>query len=121
MQRVAVAPSEKRVRPVQPGTSVGATDGTTGTICCLVVDDSGKRYLLSADHVFESRMGLKPGTSVLQPGALDGGQMSDRVATLTRFVTPRAGLTTHAAGAPVMDSGTCSSPFLAEARPNFRS
>ena len=99
LQRAVVTRAQPRVRPVQPGTSVGVADGSVGTICCIVEGVDGKRYLLSADHVFEGDAGLMRGAVILQPGPLDGGQMSDQVARLSRAVTPRVGSETRASGA----------------------
>lgn len=67
---------------VQPGASVGAAN-STGSICCIVQDAAGEKYLLSFPFIFQGA----PGTPVLQPGTLDGGGESVKVAILTRAGT----------------------------------
>jgi TolA-binding protein len=68
--------SRKLVRPLRPGLSVSSSG--SGTMCCVVRDPSGKRYLLSA-VIFD-----KVGGSVIQPGILDKGAAENRVATVSR-------------------------------------
>jgi hypothetical protein len=70
----------KRLRPVQPGASIGTIDvDGTGTICCIVGHSDGSRYLLSDVATFH-------GSIVIQPGAADQGRESDQIGTLaTRF------------------------------------
>jgi len=96
-----------RIRPAQPGCSIGFADPKNsfrmaGTFGLVVKDAKGKRYLLSNNHVlaFESgvehdgvtrRLGLPVGTPIFQPGLLDGGSVArDVIAKLTRWVDLRA-------------------------------
>lgn len=102
-----------RVRPTLPGYSIGHHDITAGTFGCLVRDlrrccacgcpdgtcscgghshghghrHSGHDYLiLSNNHVLANSNAGRPGDSILQPGAFDGGVFpSDEVARLERF------------------------------------
>lgn len=79
-----------RVRPIQPGISVGHYQSTAGTLGLIVQDDSGNVYILSNNHVLANSNQGKPGDPVLQPGPYDGGTLpDDEVATLTRFVPIR--------------------------------
>ena len=80
-------------RPVRPGTSIGfelpppknnfVMAGTFGA----VVTKSGKRFILSNNHVLAENGLISLGGRIFQPGLLDGGDAStDQVATLTRFI-----------------------------------
>jgi hypothetical protein len=63
--------------------------GTLGA----VVESNGTRYILSNNHVLANENSLPVGTSIFQPGLLDGGKpVSDTIAMLSRFVA----LTTNA-------------------------
>jgi TIR domain len=66
----------KKVRPIQPGTSVGTIDVTgTGTICCIVASLNGANFVLSDLATFH-------GTVVVQPGAMDQGREADQIGTI---------------------------------------
>ena len=80
-------------RPVRPGTSIGfefpppkdnfVMAGTLGA----VVTKSGKRFILSNNHVLAENGLISLGGRIFQPGLLDGGDAStDQVATLTQFI-----------------------------------
>ena len=80
-------------RPVQPGTSVGfkipppkdnfVMAGTFGA----VVTKSGKRFILSNNHVLAENGLVAVGAPIFQPGLLDGGNAStDQIAQLTQFI-----------------------------------
>jgi hypothetical protein len=58
------------LRPLRPGASISSTESTAGSLCCIVQDADGQNYLLSSYYNFSG----KPGDSVLQPGAFDGGK-----------------------------------------------
>jgi energy-coupling factor transporter ATP-binding protein EcfA2 len=70
-------------RPVRPGVSVSSAAKrnyvAASSVCCSVVDASGKKYLLVADEG-----DFKVGEPLMQPGALDGGKPENAVATITR-------------------------------------
>src|SRR5262245_39091569 len=101
-----------RVRPAQPGSSVGFQEPAqafvmAGTFGRLVKHPQGKKYVLSNNHVlaFESgvqadgqrRSGLPAGASIFQPGLLDGGNADgDKIAELTRWINLRADRTDNA-------------------------
>lgn len=90
-----------RVRPAQPGYSVGHPLVTAGTFGCLVHDRrSNERrrsgpadaavdaLILSNNHVLAASNRGQPGDATLQPGPADGGEdPTDRVAVLERAVT----------------------------------
>lgn len=103
---VAMPNPKARIRPIQPGSSIGFQDPDrqfvmAGTFGLLVKDSRNVKYILSNNHVlaFESgidangqtRTGLPVGSSIFQPGLLDGGKPAkDKVAELTRWVDLRA-------------------------------
>jgi hypothetical protein len=94
-----------RLRPAQPGCSVGFREPNddfvmAGTFGLLVKDAAGT-YILSNNHViaFENgiemdgtrRTALKKGAPIFQPGLLDGGSIAtDQIATLTRWIDLKA-------------------------------
>ena len=80
----------RRLRPVQPGTSISPEDNLwdlAGTFGVVVTDRAGKHYILSNNHVLTDENRLPIGTRILQQGQLDGGLgPGDRVAKLTQYV-----------------------------------
>jgi hypothetical protein len=86
------ANNKKRRRPVRPGISIGfefpppkdnwVMAGTFGA----VVTRSGKRYVLSNNHVLAENGLIAIGSPIFQPGLLDGGTANDKIAKLTRFI-----------------------------------
>jgi hypothetical protein len=107
-----------RLRPAQPGGSVGFREPDdqfvmAGTFGALVKDSQGNVYILSNNHVlaFESgveadgttkRVGLPPGSPIFQPGLLDGGKLStDKIAELTRWIDLRADRTDNLVDAAI--------------------
>lgn len=82
----------KRLRPAQPGISVGHYQITAGTFGALVYDqESHTPMILSNNHVLanitDGRDGrAKEGDPVYQPGRYDGGAANDTIAHLERFV-----------------------------------
>jgi hypothetical protein len=70
-----------RTRPLRVGASISSPEGVTGSLCCVVKDSAGRRYLLGLRSVFAG----EPGAPILQPARLDGGAPDeDKVAVLTR-------------------------------------
>jgi hypothetical protein len=108
VSRAAAIPNpQTKIRPAQPGSSVGFREPNdtfimAGTFGLLVKDTAGVHYVLSNNHVlaFESgvkadgtttRVGLPVGSPIFQPGLLDGGNPStDQIAKLTRWIDLRA-------------------------------
>lgn len=84
----AVVPKTHRVRPVPGGVSVGTPLVTAGTLGCVVYDAAtGRPLMLSNRHVFWGPVG----TSILQPGAADGGRApGDVIGRVIRFEEIRA-------------------------------
>jgi hypothetical protein len=77
-----------RMRPIQPGSSVGfdSPSQDTGTFGLLVKKD-GRTFMLSNSHVLADAGLLPQGAEIFQPGLLDGGNSAtDRVATLADFI-----------------------------------
>jgi hypothetical protein len=76
-----------RWRPAPGGVSIGHYKITAGTFGAVVRDRaSGDRLILSNNHVLANGNDAAPGDSILQPGAVDGGQPeNDVIARLERF------------------------------------
>ena len=88
---------QTRIRPAQPGCSVGFADPNNqfvmaGTFGALVTDASGV-YILSNNHVLADEGQLPNGSTIFQPGLLDGGDPTqDQIAQLTNFMPLQAGV-----------------------------
>lgn len=76
-----------RWRPAPGGVSLGHYKITAGTLGCVVRDrKTGKRLILSNNHVLANSNNAQPGDPILQPGPIDGGQLGkDIIARLERF------------------------------------
>lgn len=75
-----------RVRPAPVGFSVGHPDITAGTIGARVVDQLGRVFALSNNHVLANANSAQLGDPALQPGPIDGGaDPADRIGTLADF------------------------------------
>ncbi len=88
----------ERIRPVQPGVSIGHYKISAGTLGAIVKDKkSSKKLLLSNNHVFANISNgqdnrAEKGDPILQPGIYDGGKEErDVVALLDRFIPIRWG------------------------------
>jgi hypothetical protein len=120
-----------RIRPAQPGCSIGFQDPSNafvmaGTFGALVKDGQGKLYILSNNHVLanesgfttsgQAHQGLPDGSPIFQPGLLDGGKVpGDEIAKLTRWIDLRADRTDNhvdCAIASVADSSLVSRDVL---------
>lgn len=93
---MAAVDPRTRIRPAQPGCSIGFADPThqfvmAGTFGALAKDGDGT-YILSNNHVLADEGQLPSNSPIYQPGLLDGGNSAnDAVAKLTRFVALQAG------------------------------
>ena len=78
----------QRYRPFPMGVSCGNVQITAGTAGFLAVDTlTGKKVLVSNNHVLANVNNAPIGSSIVQPGVYDGGvEDNDTVAHLTRFV-----------------------------------
>ena len=76
-----------RWRPAPGGVSIGHYKITAGTFGTVVRDKkTGRRLILSNNHVLANSNEGEPGDPILQPGAIDGGKVeSDTIAKLERF------------------------------------
>lgn len=76
-----------RWRPAPGGVSIGHYKITAGTLGAVVRDrSSGKRLILSNNHVIANSNDADKGDLILQPGPIDGGSSADdTIATLERF------------------------------------
>ena len=76
----------KRVDPLCGGLSISDPyRNTYGTLGGRVIDrTTGEALILSNYHVLTVDSSTRPGLSIYQPGRMDGGGATDRVATLTR-------------------------------------
>lgn len=83
----------ERVRPLQPGVSIGHYKISAGTLGAIVRDkESNKPLLLSNNHVFANLSNgednrAEIGDEILQPGVYDGGDRKrDVVAYLKKYI-----------------------------------
>ncbi|MGQ9828555.1 MAG: hypothetical protein ACUVSW_11900 [Roseiflexus sp.] len=82
----AVGSPRSRFAAMRGGISVSvASDFSAGTLGGLVQDrTTGDLMILSNWHVLAAQRWVRAGLPICQPGRLDGGTLSDVVATLTR-------------------------------------
>ena len=89
---LAMPNPRQKMRPAQPGSSVGFADPNgqfvmAGTFGALV-KQADKLFILSNNHVLADENRLPLSSDIFQPGLLDGGNANnDKVAKLTKFVT----------------------------------
>ena len=82
----------KRIRPLQGGYSIspGGQRFFTGTLGCVVTKKSGKErlyFVLSNSHILSGENTLKVGTKIIQPAALDGGDIvKDKIGLLSKSI-----------------------------------
>jgi len=83
----------QRHRPVPGGVSVGLDFNAVnfsfaGTLGVVVADRQSPQilYALSNNHVLADENRVNNGAGAVQPGTLDGGKNTDRVARLSRYV-----------------------------------
>jgi len=81
----ALSNTTKR-RPALGGDSIGHYAITAGTLGCTVMKN-GKLMILSNNHVLANSNEAQPNDIIIQPGAYDGGQLSDKIATLSDWAT----------------------------------
>ncbi len=76
-----------RWRPAPPGVSIGHYKITAGTFGAVVRDKStGRRLILSNNHVLANSNDSEIGDPILQPGVVDGGQIEqDTIAHLEDY------------------------------------
>lgn len=81
-----------KIRPAQPGCSVGYQDPNNQIIMAgtfgALVSKGTKRFILSNNHVLADENKLPLGSSIFQPGFLDAGSppKNGPIAKLTKFV-----------------------------------
>jgi hypothetical protein len=81
-----------KIRPAQPGCSVGYQDPNNLTIMAgtfgALVSKGAKRFILSNNHVLADENKLPLGSSIFQPGFLDAGNppRNGPIARLTKFI-----------------------------------
>ena len=73
-----------RYRPMPGGVSGGHPDITAGTISPIMIH--GVKYITSCCHVLANSNDAELGDQTWQPGAYDGGQPSDTIGHLLRWV-----------------------------------
>jgi len=83
-----VRPPGDVVRPIVPGIGVGPLPypNATGTLGGILTDGTSK-FVLSNNHVLAAVNTATAGTSVVQPGAFDGGGAANGIAQLSQYVT----------------------------------
>lgn len=73
-------------RPAPGGVSIGHYMITAGTLGVAVTDNkSGAKVALSNNHVLANSNDADYGDPIYQPGPIDGGGVSDKIATLLRY------------------------------------
>jgi hypothetical protein len=76
-----------RWRPAPGGVSVGGENVTAGTLGIVVRDNvSGKKAILSNNHVLANTDKNPPGSKIYQPGLYDHGSEQDVIGTLSRTI-----------------------------------
>jgi len=76
-----------RWRPAPGGVSCGHPKVTAGTLGAVVKDKiTGKRVILSNNHILAASNQGNIGDPIYQPGVYDGGSEADTIAKLLRFV-----------------------------------
>jgi hypothetical protein len=73
------------LRPLRPGISIGLDKGSTGTLGAFV-RKGGLTFALSNNHVFAMLNQAALGSAIVQPGAADGGSITQQVATLSEYI-----------------------------------
>jgi len=95
-------------RPAPGGVSIGHPLITAGTLGAVVKDKiTGKRVILSNNHILAASNQGSIGDPIYQPGVVDGGKEEDTIAKLLRFVEikrpPEANLVDAAIAEPLSD------------------
>jgi hypothetical protein len=122
---VSMPNPKMKIRPAQPGCSVGYQDpnnqysmaGTFGG----VVKNAGQTFILSNNHVLADENRLPVGAPIFQPGLLDGGNTNgDQIAMLSKFVPFISGRPNKVdcAIAEIMSAGLVSKDVLHIGPPN---
>jgi hypothetical protein len=92
MPPAAMPNPRAKIRPAQPGCSVGYRDPNNQIIMAgtfgALVSKGTKRFILSNNHVLADENNLPLGSSIFQPGFLDAGNPPNNgpIAKLTKFV-----------------------------------
>ena len=89
--QTAVPNPRTKIRPAQPGCSVGFQDPNNQFLMAGTFGALGKKgsdlFILSNNHVLADENGLPLGSPIFQPGLLDGGNAAtDQIAELTQFI-----------------------------------
>lgn len=83
----AIDGRDQRFTEIPLGVSIGAPNVTAGTLGAKVIDaQTHEAYILSNWHVLVGAPDIQPGTPIWQPGRLDGGRATDKIAEVTRYV-----------------------------------
>jgi len=86
-----------KLRPAQPGCSIGYADPAGLTVMAgtfgAVVKRDGKLFILSNNHVLADENRLPLNSDIFQAGLLDGGNIStDKIAKLSKFLALNVGV-----------------------------
>jgi len=97
--KIYAQPLTTRVRPAQPGYSIGHKSVTAGTIGAMVYDRLDNDtlgghpgipenyYILSNNHILAASNAAAIGDPILQPGPFDGGtDPNDTIGALAKFI-----------------------------------
>jgi hypothetical protein len=79
---------QQRLRPLQPGSSIGHFKITAGTIGAIARHGaSGRFVILSNNHVLANENDATAGDAIIQPGSHDDGKRAkDVIAKLTKWI-----------------------------------
>jgi len=73
-------------RTAPGGVSIGHPLVTGGTLGAVLYDNTGRKVILSNNHILAASNQGKIGDKILQPAKYDGGTDADAIATLYKFV-----------------------------------
>ena len=91
-----------KIRPAEPGYSVGHYLVTAGTLGCVCYKGSNT-YILSNNHVLANENNCQVGDPIYQPGTYDGGTSLDTIAYLDSWVPLTEGVNVDCAIGKVSD------------------
>jgi hypothetical protein len=106
--RIFALQRTSRMRPAYAGISIGHFMITAGTLGCILKDKTtGKRVILSNNHILAASNQGNIGDHIYQPGPYDSGTEADTIATLLKFVQikkpPETNIVDAACALPLSD------------------
>jgi hypothetical protein len=116
---MALQDRTSRFRPAPGGVSIGcAAEINAGTLGAVLYDNTGRKVILSNNHVLAASNEAKIGDKVYQPGQYDGGTENDVIGTLYKFIEIKLdGNLVDAALATPLDDSLVSEDILEIGKP----